>query len=448
MTKISPTVLSFLVFISLTLTGTKINAQLKAGFTVYSDSVCTQIADSFTNTTTGGTKPYHFVWDFGNGSHSTLSDCNALYAFKGSYRVTLYATDANGKTDSFSKTIKVLGAPIADHSAKVMYCYITYFQAAEDINSPTPIKSYFWMGEGSPGHGPLYRNGQTSSYFYTEGGTYHFSLLVKGANGCSTIYNDSIKISSYPGILLPNSTSVCTNTTLSITATVIGGTAPYRIWWWDSSLNITGPTITQTITKDTAFAVYLSDANGCFNYDSMKVKAIPLPDAKWTLNYEGNDVIFYALDSSMADSNYHWFFGDGNGAAGHKADHIYSKKQDFGAGLIVENNAGCFNKYDSTIYIDKALIGNNSDIISGITFYPNPFNSSTNLVFTLSQKSHVQIGLFDITGKQIAFICNEIRQPGNYQLSIDASKYNLSPGIYTLKLLTDEGIKNLNIVKL
>lgn len=176
--------------------------------------------------------------------------------------------------------IYVIAAPKADYSATVQKCGMVYFQASPDKGSTTTITNYLWVGEGSPGHGPLYKIGKTASYQYTAGGTYHYTLEVTGPNGCVRSYADSVNIAPFPGILLPKDTAVCNNSpTISVSAKLINAKKPLSIWWnlssKDSSHNGV-QTISETITHDTVLRVNLFD-EGCPNYDSMKVKVIPLP---------------------------------------------------------------------------------------------------------------------------------------------------------------------------
>ena len=177
-------------------------------------------------------------------------------------------------------SIYVIAAPSADYSATVQKCGMVYFQASPDKSSSTAITKYMWVGEGSPGHGPLYKIGRTATYQYTSGGTYHYTLEVTGPNGCVRSYADSVTIAPFPGILLPNDTAVCANNpTISVTAKLINTKKPLSIWWnlssKDSSHN-GAQSITETITHDTAIRVNLFD-EGCPNYDSIKIKVIPLP---------------------------------------------------------------------------------------------------------------------------------------------------------------------------
>ncbi len=64
--------------------------------------------------------------------------------------------------------------------------------------------------------------------------------------------------------------------------------------------------------------------------------------------------------------------------------------------------------------------------------YPNPFNPSTEIRYRMSEVSHVTLNVFDILGRQVASVVNEVKAPGEYMVQFDAS--NLSSGVYYYRL--------------
>lgn len=61
----------------------------------------------FTATATGGTAPYGYRWDFGDGATGTGASATHSYLLPGTYTVTLTVADANGVTATASSTITV-----------------------------------------------------------------------------------------------------------------------------------------------------------------------------------------------------------------------------------------------------------------------------------------------------------------------------------------------------
>ncbi len=79
--------------------------------------------------------------------------------------------------------------------------------------------------------------------------------------------------------------------------------------------------------------------------------------------------------------------------------------------------------------------------------YPNPFNSSTNVRFSIPEASDAEMKIYSLDGKFISEIFDRDFEPGNYEVRINAS--NLSSGIYLLVLQTEEyrGILRISHVK-
>ena len=64
--------------------------------------------------------------------------------------------------------------------------------------------------------------------------------------------------------------------------------------------------------------------------------------------------------------------------------------------------------------------------------YPNPFNPSTNLEFGISDLRFVSLKIYDLLGKEVTTLVNEVLDPGTYKYTFDAS--DLSSGIYYYKM--------------
>lgn len=64
--------------------------------------------------------------------------------------------------------------------------------------------------------------------------------------------------------------------------------------------------------------------------------------------------------------------------------------------------------------------------------YPNPFNPTTNIKFDIPKNSFVSLKVFDVLGKEVAVLINEVRNAGSYSVDWNASVYN--SGVYFYKL--------------
>ncbi len=60
--------------------------------------------------------------------------------------------------------------------------------------------------------------------------------------------------------------------------------------------------------------------------------------------------------------------------------------------------------------------------------YPNPFNPSTTIKYELPNASMVRLSVYDILGREVSVLVNEVKQPGTYTVEWDASKQ--ASGVY------------------
>ncbi|MCF8306081.1 MAG: T9SS type A sorting domain-containing protein [Ignavibacteriales bacterium] len=66
--------------------------------------------------------------------------------------------------------------------------------------------------------------------------------------------------------------------------------------------------------------------------------------------------------------------------------------------------------------------------------YPNPFNPSTVIAYELPEQSFVSIKVYDVLGKQVASLVNDVQNAGYHQVSFNAG--NLSSGVYFYQMET------------
>lgn len=68
--------------------------------------------------------------------------------------------------------------------------------------------------------------------------------------------------------------------------------------------------------------------------------------------------------------------------------------------------------------------------------YPNPFNPVTKINFEIPVDSKVTLKIFDISGREVATLVNELRPAGYYTVSFDAN--NFASGIYFYRVTTGD----------
>ena len=70
----------------------------------------------------------------------------------------------------------------------------------------------------------------------------------------------------------------------------------------------------------------------------------------------------------------------------------------------------------------------NPSLIKLYDNYPNPFNPSTTLRYSLLEASLTSIKIYDAVGKEVAVVVNEMKTAGTHQIEFNA--VGLSSGIY------------------
>ena len=95
---------------------------------------------------------------------------------------------------------------------------------------------------------------------------------------------------------------------------------------------------------------------------------------------------------------------------------------------------------------------NNSEIIIPTVYnlsspYPNPFNPTTTISFSIPQSEMVSLNLYDITGKLITTLINEKLNIGYHSIDWDGS--NQSGGVYLVRMESGNyvGTQKLLLVK-
>lgn len=73
-----------------------------------------------------------------------------------------------------------------------------------------------------------------------------------------------------------------------------------------------------------------------------------------------------------------------------------------------------------------------------IDSYPNPFNSSTRIIYSLPEQTEVKIKLFDVIGREIDILVNETKPRGNYEIIFQPD--NLASGIYFITMQTKQNL--------
>jgi PKD repeat protein len=208
------------------------NCNLQASYTINQTAQCaTGNSFSFTSTVTGNTGLLTYLWNFGDGTTSTLANPTHTYASAGEYDVTLIVTEANaciGSCTAYASTKQVYVGPkpVVNYDWQYNGNCLTY-----DFNSTSTISmgwitGFYWD----------FGNGTTSTQSnplatFNAPGVYNIKLEVTSYYGCKdsiTIPVNIINKCNYipcPVIgAINGTTALCIGFGTTYTDTTAGGT--------------------------------------------------------------------------------------------------------------------------------------------------------------------------------------------------------------------------------
>lgn len=79
--------------------------------------------------------------------------------------------------------------------------------------------------------------------------------------------------------------------------------------------------------------------------------------------------------------------------------------------------------------------------------YPNPFNPATEIKYSIPKLGLVKLVVYDILGREVKTLVNEMKQPGNYEIKFDGQNY--ASGVYFYKIEAGDftAVKKMVLVK-
>jgi len=80
--------------------------------------------------------------------------------------------------------------------------------------------------------------------------------------------------------------------------------------------------------------------------------------------------------------------------------------------------------------------------------YPNPFNPTTTILYDVPVKSKVSIKVYDILGREVATLVNEVKKAGSYRTVFNANiaGKTLSSGVYFYRIVAGKYVATKKMV--
>ena len=104
--------------------------------------------------------------------------------------------------------------------------------------------------------------------------------------------------------------------------------------------------------------------------------------------------------------------------------------------------------YGFTVTTASGIIGNETKLKFELSQnFPNPFNPSTQISYSIEKKGLVTLKVYDVAGKEVASLINEVQNEGAYSVSFNGG--NIPSGIYYYKLESNGNtdVKKMMLVK-
>jgi PKD repeat protein len=346
----------------------QVHAKQTASFSV--NNVCEDVAASFTNTSGSGT----YLWSFGDGGVSTLSNPTYTYKNDGAYTVTLRVTSANGCESSTSNPITVYDAPTAGF-ADVTPCQNEAFTFT---NTSTGASSYTWnFGDGSTPS-----TDENPTYTYTSPGSYRVQLEASTSNGCNDFVQRTITVSALPTVSF-TAADACEGSSVQFTNFSSQGA---NTWTFGdgSGSRLTNPAHLYASTGSYPVNLSVTTAEGCTNAMTQTVNVNPNPVASFTANAlctgTNVDLTNNSTISSGSIISSTWNYGDGN--VGTAKSHSYSAPGVYRITVTVTSDKGCVSTTTSPVAVYNAPTADFSagDVCLGqsVVFVNQSSNASSN----------------------------------------------------------------------
>lgn len=279
-----------------------------------------------------------YLWDFGDGTTSTLQNPVHNYLDNGIYTITqLVSNSCNENTSTTTITIAVPPIPsfTSDYTTAICVGESVQFTSTTSY-SPT---TYLWEFEGGT---PATSTDENPLVQYNTGGTFNVTLTVTNAYGSNqVVLGDYIVVEAKPGVSF---TYRADGLKLDFTQNITNGTNP--IWDFGDGNTSSETDPTHIFASEGNYTVTLSADNRCGTSEySLLINVLLLPtadfDAVETVICPGGSVQFENLSSPSATS-WDWTFEGGIPATSTDENPVvvYSNPGKYFVTLTVVNQSG------------------------------------------------------------------------------------------------------------
>lgn len=441
-----------------------------AGFSMTNNSGCGEVAVSFQNNLpSNGVNGYSYLWNFGNGTTSTLQNPPTVtYSTPGTYDISYTAT-----IDTFGyevTTVRVLDAGCNDiliNTKPDLYVKIkdpqgnfvvvtgvqdnADFPAIFNINLPLGNGTYELEVRdedtfGSESCGYVYFTKTTTGVLSSGPLKVQVDIIhpvqTIQSSGTVTVYPQPA-----PPVIAPAGViNLCEGEQVELVADY-----DQDIQWYRDTTVLFGEIFQQLhVASEGMYWLEYTSPVGCkAKSDEVDVNISPLPNTP-IFEVTGNEFSLAGTVQLPADYSLQWYM-DGNILQDENGPtYCLMEPGVFLMTLeVVDNATGCTNQFSlgtafNPAYTCASSADEMADLASTLLLYPNPTTGQLWTNFEIKRHGEISIQIYDAMGKLVgqASFYNS-----NTQVRKDLDLAGLANGIYQIKIQTEDGWMTDRLIK-
>lgn len=189
---------------------------------------------------------------------------------------------------------------------------------------------------------------------------------------------------------------------------------------------------------DLVFSPQYYDINpdGAFSYINLNNDGFTDIVSAYKYNNEGHIRVFLGNNECDFVPDYELNFGDFDDQYGRIGCNFGDLNSD-GKDELIINDGEPGNSVSIYGYTCSSTDNTDIESIANLINYPNPFNPSTTINFSLTEKSNIELSIYNIKGQMVNPLIKQSLNKGNHTLTWngkDSSDNSVSSGIYFCKL--------------
>lgn len=399
-----------------------VTTNCQASFT-YNVTPSGVVAFSYNGTNLGGQS---YLWDFGDGSTSTLANPSHFYNGFGPFVACVTMSDTFGCSSTFCDTV-FFGNPTtcqANFSLQIDSSNSVYVVTLQDNSTGNGPLTYNWWVDGSN-----YSTSNVTHTFATPG-IYGVCLSITTADSCTSYLCDTLYLGTGGS---GNNCNAYFQHSLNPNGSVqfYSSGSNNQSYYWDFGDNSSSSSANPSHQYNGPGTYYVcltvnDPSSGCSathcdtvvvgpNTNNCQANFVAVPDSI-TLPPLPSNVYFFYDQSSGSPSYWHWDFGDNTTSSQQNPVHTYSSPGIYYVCLTIANlGSNC-----TSTYCDTVVVGNNQTgpCVASFTHSLNPNGGVYFQGYANQNAVQYQWSFGDGTSGSGQYINHVYSNPGTYTVCL------------------------------